>query len=227
MIVSMHQPAYLPWLGYFDRIAQSDRFVFLDSVQFEKNSLTNRNRLKSAGQTFWLTVPVLHKGHTASTLRELRIDGSRNWRRKHLNGIYHSYRKAPRFEECYAKLQTLFEPEHEFLSDLCWDHLEFWVGEFGLEVPLIRSSDLPVRSRKSQLVLDICRYLEADRYLSGPFGRDYLDMSAFGEAGIDVSFQSFTQPPYRQLHGAFVPNLSVVDMWMNGVDISNLIGRRK
>src|SRR5215470_5119272 len=97
MVLTIHQPAYLPWLGYFDRIAQSDAFIFLDNVQFERNSFTNRNRIKTANGPIWLTVPVRLNGHLDQTILATEIDERRDWRRKHLRAIEQNYRRAPCF----------------------------------------------------------------------------------------------------------------------------------
>jgi len=223
MKVAIHQPAYLPWLGYLDRIRRADVFVFLDTVQFEKNSFTNRNRLLRAEDPvgegeFWLTLPVVSKGHTSSTLRETRIDPTQKWKKKHIESMRQAYRRAPFFAERFARLEELFAAEHELLSELCWEQLQFWTTEYGIGTRLARASDLDVGGTKSQLVLDLCRRQGADTYLSGPFGRDYLDLVAFENAGVAVEFHEFVHPRYPQgsrSADAFVPNLGIVDLWMN------------
>lgn len=215
MKIAIHQPAYLPWLGYFDRIRQSDTFVFLDCVQFEKNSFTNRNRIKTANGPIWLTIPVLHKGHTASTLRDTRIDSTQKWKKKHLNSIFLGYKKAPRFEVCYPKLEKLFASEHEFLSELCHEQLLFWLGELGIRTPVVRASQLSTTRAKSELVLEICTKLNAREYLSGPLGEEYLEKATFEAAGIGLKTHEFRHPSYPQLHGEFVPAMGIVDFWMN------------
>ena len=195
MIVAAHQPAYLPWLGYFDKLARSDVFVFLDDVQFEKNSFTNRNRIKTPQGPIWLTVPVRTKGHTDSTMLETRIDDTQGWRDKHLKSIFFNYKKAPRFEQCYPKLEALYREPDELLSELCLRHLSFWLRELGMEKTVVRSSTLPLESRKSELVLDLCRHFNANCYLSGALGRDYLDVESFRAQGIEVKFQDYKHDP--------------------------------
>lgn len=216
--LAAHQPAYLPWLGYFERIARVDVFVFLDTVQFEKNSFINRNRIKTPQGAQWLTIPVRSRGHLDSTLRETQIDNARNWRGDHLKAISLNYRKAPQFAERFARLEQLYSLPGDNLAELCWQQLQFWLQELGITTRLVRASELAVNSRKSELVLDICRSLAADHYLSGALGRDYLDEAAFAAAGIEVRYQAFVPPTYRQLWGEFVPGLSVLDWWMNSGD---------
>ena len=215
MIVAAHQPAYLPWLGYFDRIKRCDTFVYLDSVQFENNSFINRNRIKTATEPQWLTIPVLHKDHLDSSMLTTRIENARDWRKKHLRSIEQNYRKAPFFAPNFAKLEQLYRENHDVLADLCWHHLTFWLKELRIETRVLKLSTLPVASRKSDLVFDLCRHLGANQYVSGALGRGYLQLDAFAEAGIAVSFQDYKHPEYPQLYGAFAPYMGIVDAWMN------------
>lgn len=215
MILSAHQPAYLPWLGYFDKIIRSDVFVFLDSIQFEKNSFTNRNKIKVPGGVSWLTVPVKMKGHLNQTIKEIEIDNAQNWRKNHLKAVYLNYKKAPRFEKCYPKLENLYQKDYQFISELCWDQLAFWLREIGVEKNVIRSSELPISTKKSELILDLCRHYNADHYMSGALGRDYLDEAEFKKVGIAIEYQDYNHPVYPQLWGDFMPFMGIVDFWMN------------
>jgi hypothetical protein len=216
MILTAHQPAYLPWLGYFDKLHACDVFVYLDTVQFEKNSFTNRNKIKTPQGELWLSVPVKAKGHTSGSLATLEIENKENWRKKHLGSIHGSYKKAKRFNELYPKIEALYATDYALLSDLCWDHLRFWMGELGLERKLVKSSETPVRTTKSQLVLDLCLHFGADTYISGALGRGYLDEAAFQAAGIKVVYQDYKQPTYPQLWGDFLPYMSILDYLCNG-----------
>nr|WP_176426202.1 WbqC family protein [Chromobacterium sp. ASV5] len=214
-VLSAHQPAYLPWLGYFEKIARSDWFVFLDTVQFERNSFINRNRIKGAGGTQWLTIPVLQKGHLQSTLLATQIDDSQPWRDKHLRAIAQNYARAPDFRAKFARLEPLYRLETSNLADFCWAQLQFWLAELQIDTRLARSSQLPAMGRKSDLVLDLCRHFDADHYFSGALGRSYLREQDFAAAGIAIDYQSFAPVPYPQLHGEFEPGLAVLDWWMN------------
>jgi WbqC-like protein family len=216
MILSAHQPAYLPWLGYFHKIAQVDVFVYLDSVQFEKNSFINRNQIKTPQGASWLTIPVKTKGHMSGSLRTTSIDDSQPWRSKHLKSIEMNYRKAPRFDQCFPKIQALLTTAETNLAEYCLHQLLFWLAELGIcNTRVVRSSDLPIASSKSDLVLDLCRHFGARRYLSGALGRDYLVEENFSKAAIAIEYQRFKSPVYPQLWGEFIPNLGVLDWWMN------------
>jgi hypothetical protein len=215
VIVAAHQPAYLPWLGYFDKIARADLFVYLDTVQFEKNSFTNRNRIKTPQGLQWLTVPVKIKGHLSATLRDTQIDNNQAWRTKHLKAIALNYAKSPYFSTCFPRLEGLISHNEENLAEYCWYQLRFWVAELGIKTELVRSSTLPRLGAKSELVLGLCRHFSADHYLSGPLGREYLVEEDFDQAGIRIEYQAYVHPTYSQPWGAFVPGLSAVDAWMH------------
>jgi WbqC-like protein len=215
MIVSIHQPAYLPWLGYFDRIAKSDAFIFLDNVQFERNSFINRNRIKSANGPIWLTVPVRLAAHFDKTIVEIEIDDGQDWRRKHLRSIEQSYARAQDFAQKFDRLAAIYRNRTNKLAELCRDQLDFWLSELGITTRIVRASQLPVAGRKSALVLDLCKHLGATKYLSGPLGRGYLEETEFSKAGIDIEYHEFAHPVYSQPNGEFVPAMGVVDYWMN------------
>jgi hypothetical protein len=189
--------------------------VFLDTVQFEKNSFTNRNRIKTATGTTWLTVPVLQQGHLDKKLVDIEIDSRQDWQRKHLRSIEQNYRRAPRFAECYPRLVDLYQQEDRRLAELCFRQLRFWLDELNIATPVVRASELSVVGQKADLVLALCRHLGADTYLSGPLGRNYLNEQDFSVAGIELVYQNYEHPVYTQLYGTFVPAMAVIDYWMN------------
>ena len=215
IILSAHQPAYLPWLGYFDKIARADVFVYLDTVQFEKNSFINRNQIKTQQGALWLTIPVKTKGHTSGSLRTTEIDNSQPWRSKHLKSIEMNYRKASRFEECFPKIQDLLNIPESNLAEYCLHQLQFWLKELAIDTRIVRSSTLPITSAKSDLVLDLCQYFGAQHYLSGALGLNYLVADDFSNADVVIEYQRFKPAVYPQLWGEFIPCLGVLDWWMN------------
>ena len=214
--VSIHQPAYLPWLGYFDKIKRCDLFVFLDTVQFEKNSYMNRNQIKTPQGPLWLTIPVKTKGHMSQTLAKTEIDTSKPWQNRHLKAIEMNYKRALYFDAHYLRLKSaLLNSDSPHLSDYLFDQLMFWLRLLRISTPVVRSSSLNLQASRSDLVLEICKHFSADEYLSGAFGRAYLDESKFAQSGVDICYQDFAHPMYRQLWGTFLPNMSVVDYAMN------------
>lgn len=216
MIVSIHQPAYLPWLGYFDKIARADLFIWLDNVQFQKNSFQNRNKILTKDGPTWLTVPMRTSGALYETpLKDVEIDNSKNWRAKHLASIRMNYAKAPCFGDCFPALARFYEREWRTLDLLCFEMLDYFNTLLGVVTPIRRASDMGAEGAKSDLVLDLCRKAGATTYLSGALGRDYLDLASFAKAGIAVEFQDYKHPTYRQTYPEFAPNLAVVDLLMN------------
>lgn len=218
MIVSIHQPAYLPWLGYFDKIARADLFIWLDNVQFQKNSFQNRNKILTKDGPVWLTVPVRTSGVLYETpLKEVEIDNGRNWRAKHLASIRMNYNKAPNFTDYFPGLARFYEREWPTLDRLCWEMLAHFNALLGVKTPIRRASELNAAGAKSDLILDLCRKAGATTYLSGALGRDYLDLASFAKAGIAIEFQDYKHPSYHQVYPGFVSALAVVDVLMNEV----------
>lgn len=216
MIVSIHQPSYLPWLGYFDKIARSDLFIWLDNVQFQKNSFQNRNKILTKDGPVWLTVPMRTSGVLYDTLlKDVEIDNSKNWRAKHLSSIRMNYNKASRFGDCFPALTRFYEREWPTLDQLCWDMLEYFNTLFCVKTPIRRASEMSADGTKSHLILDLCKKAGATTYLSGALGRNYLDVESFSAAGIAVEFQDYKHPAYQQAYPGFTPNLAVVDLIMN------------
>lgn len=215
-LVSINQPAYLPWTGYFHRIAASDVHVVLDHVQFEKNSFTNRNKIRTREGWTWLTVPVKTKGRFGDlSIAELEIDDTLPWRRKHWAGLKLNYGKSLHFAEHAEYLQGVYDTPWGHLGELTRDMLLYQLKAFGISTPLYFSSEMGLTQQKSELVLEICQRLEADEYLSGPLGRQYLDEAAFSSSGIDVSYDDYTQPVYGQAFPGFEPYMAAVDLLFN------------
>jgi hypothetical protein len=225
MLVAIHQPHYLPWLGYLSRMASADLFVLLDHVQFERGNYQNRTRVRIDGEARWLTVPVEQRSRDERIL-DKRIDnslaGPRHWSRIHFLTLRHAYREAPHLQAYRAQLEHIYGARYEKLVDLNGALLEFLRGAYGIRTPLVRSSALAPEGTKSELVLDICRRVRASALLVGLGGsRRYLDREAFARAGIALVFQEFAHPEHRQCGAAastpaqFIPGLSAIDLLLN------------
>jgi len=216
MILTAHQPAYFPWLGYFHKIALSDIYVILDNVQFEKNSFTNRNKIYSTQGELMLTVPVQLKGHIGKPIKEIKISNLENWRKKHWNSIVQSYKKAPFFDRYASWLESYYLKEWNFLLDLTSEMLYFIIKEIDIKTQIIRQSETGINSLKQDLVFDLCKATNADVYISGSLGRNYLDVKPFKQAHVDVYFQDYKHPVYQQFgRRNFIPNLGIIDLLMN------------
>jgi hypothetical protein len=217
MTVSINQPAYLPWLGYFNRIALSDLHIVLDHVQFEKNSFVNRNKARTRQGWTWLTVPLATKGRFGHlSINSLSIAPNDPWARKHWTTIRTSYARAPFFKDLAPAYEALYtKPWTDFLP-MARDFMRQHLADLAIDTPVLSSSTLGVQGTKSDLVLNLCRAVGADIYLSGPLGRDYLDEASFASAGIDIKYQDFEHPIYKQCQpGPFEPAMGVLDLLFN------------
>lgn len=215
MIVTIMQPAYLPWLGFFDRVLRSDLLIFLDHVQIEKGGFTNRNRIRNANGSCWLTIPIHNSGSSPKAINQVTIAPHVPWRRKHWQSILQSYAGAPYFSAFGDKWARLYEMESTLLSDVLMNGYILTANCLGVTVPYLRSSEMHVRSTKGELVVDLCKAVSASAYISGPFGRTYLNPQSFLDAGIELLFHDYDHPTYTQAYPGFEPYLSAIDVLFN------------
>ncbi|OGW02808.1 MAG: hypothetical protein A2Z59_02255 [Nitrospinae bacterium RIFCSPLOWO2_02_39_17] len=217
MIVAIHQPQFIPWLGYFDKIDQADVFIFLDNVQYKKNEYQNRNRIKTANGWQWLTVPVLYK--FPQKINEVRINNKIDWKRKHLNTLVTNYSKSKYFEKYILYFKALYSKEWEFISDINIDVTRQLAGFLGIKKNFIIASEFLSADKEegdaTKRLIDICRLIGADTYLAGKDGAKYMDVEKFTKSGIKLTFQDFKHPVYSQLFRKFEPNMSVIDLLFN------------
>jgi hypothetical protein len=219
MIVSIMQPAFLPWLGYFNRYQQSDIHIALDHVQMDMSSKTrfaNRNKIRTPQGWSWITVPIEKKGlHQQLYLDRTRVNNQTTWGSKAWRAIEGSYRKAPYFEHYAAPLQTLLLREWTLLNDLNIALTGVMLDALCIRKRTLFSSQLGVNSKGSDLILDLCRMVGAKTYISGPFGRDYLQLECFHQADIRVVFHDYSHPEYKQNFDGFEPYMSALDVLLN------------
>jgi WbqC-like protein family len=212
--VAIHQPHYLPWLGYFAKWASADLFVFLDTVQYEKNGWQNRNRIKTPAGPRWLTVPV--RARLGMAVSVVPIDTSQPWRARHLRAIENAYAKAPQWPRYRDEVRSFYAREWERLAPLAVDSARWLAGALGVATPAQLASELAVadgpRPDATARLVAICRAVGADTYLAGRDGALYLDAAQFAAAGIAVSTQRYEHPVYGQGGGEFTPFLSTLDL---------------
>ncbi len=215
MIIAIHQPQYLPYPGFFDKMDKADCFVLLDDVQFKKNEWQNRNRIPNSQGWQWLTVPVKYK--FGQTLSQLEVDNKMNWRNKHYQALLTNYSKVSFFKEYQAFFKDVYERNWQRLSPLNIYLIENLKNFLGIKTKLILSSELDIPGRKTDRLLDICQKFKADIYLSGEGGRNYLDLDKFREAAIKVQFQNFAPLVYPQAfsENGFQENMSIIDLLFN------------
>jgi len=221
VIVAAHQPSYLPWLGYLDKIAKADAFVVMDDLQYEKDNFQNRNRIKLNNGVAWLTVP-LEKGAQSERICDKRIQNGgsakEHWQRRTWLTLETHYGRAPHFARYRDELFYVFHRPWQKLLDLDLHMLELAMRWFGIEVPILRSSSLLLVGDKTDRIIDLCRKVGARVYLSGRGGStEYLDTDALDRAGITTLWQEFRHPVYPQRYAAlgFIPNLAFLDLVLN------------
>ena len=216
MLVAIHQPHYLPWLGYLHRMARADLFIVLDHVQFERGNYQNRTQVRVNGAPHWLTVPVQQRSQKERIV-EKAIDNSQPWTLKHFETLRRAYGGAGFFGTYATDLRAIYEREWERLADLNACTLEFMRDALDIRTPLVKSSELGVEGAKSELVLNLCQAVGASTLLVGLGGsRNYLDRAAFAAAGIGLRMQAFTHPAYPQRGGSpFTAGLSALDLLFN------------
>ncbi len=213
--VAIHQPHYLPWLGYLAKLDRADCFVYLDTVQFEKNGWQNRNKIKAPGGSQWLTVPVRHR--FGQSIAEVAIaEGGGDWRRRHRQALAQHYGKTPHFAAAWPALEALYAEARERLADLAVASVECLARLLGIERVTLRASALgPLPDDPTDRLVAICRQAGARTYLAGASGPAYMDLDRFARAGITVLVQDYRHPEYPQRYGPFVPSLSAVDLICN------------
>jgi hypothetical protein len=220
MILSVHQPQYLPWLGYFDKIAQSDTFVFLNCVQYKHREFQNRNKIRTADGWLWLTVPVETKDKHEQLISEVKIDNSLRWQEKHWRAIRTSYGKARFFKEYSEYFEYLYcRKKWDFLNQLNTEMTRHFLEIFEIKTPFCFESDVCVGQKSTERIIDLCKALKADIYLSGSGGKDYLDEKRFIEENITLKYQQFKHPVYQQCflknEADFIPCMCALDLLFN------------
>jgi hypothetical protein len=217
MIVSIHQPNYIPWAGYFHKIVRSDIFVVLDDVQFTKGSVANRNVIKGTdGKELLLTVPVMLSKGAFQNYNEIAIDYKTKWNSKQYNSIRSNYGKAPYFKALAPELEAILMTEYQTLSALNMAIIRWVMRVLDIKTKVVYSSavkeDVGV---KNDRIIHLCQHFGATAYLSGNGARKYNDEEAYKAAAIRLLYTQFSMEPYPQLFGPYVPNLTILDMLFN------------
>jgi hypothetical protein len=217
MIVSIHQPNYLPWLGYFDKIARSDVFVLLDDVQLVRGkSFTIRNRVKTSNGVTWLTVPVVNKSEQ-KTIKDNLIVQDGKWQKTHWKTIELSYRKSAYFNRYETMFGQVYQSPWENLSKMNTALIKIVKEQMGISTKLVLSSEIGISETGAEKILSILKALKADKYITGEGegSKRYIREEDFKANGIELVFQRFQHPTYHQLWGDFIPGLSIIDLLFN------------
>lgn len=208
MKVAVHQSQYHPWINYYIKISKADYFVFLDDVQFQKNGLQNRNKIKTITGEQWITIPV--KQSLEQKIYAVESQGNQ-WKKKHYNSITQNYKNSKSiFEELYG---DMYQNNTTNLSDINRSIIQSTCKYFGIGTKIILQSELKPKGVKSDLIIDICQTLKCDTYISGPGAISYLDKDLFHINDIDLKVLDNITLEYNQNHQeiGFIPDLSTLD----------------
>ncbi|MBU1659456.1 WbqC family protein [bacterium] len=224
MIVSAHQSAYNPWLGYMHKILVSDVFVVMDDVQFEKNSFINRNKILQNKNEIMLSIPIHTKDYKSKTIKDMQIS-SGMWKTKHLKSIEQSYKKSPCFEEVFCQLENIYLQESDLLIDYTNAFLDFLVSYLQIQTKIIYASSLNIRSKKLDYVIELTQKVGGDCFVFGSLARAYANEDKLKENGIIPYFQEYKHPLYQQMSTPFHPYMGILDLLFNenAADIKDII----
>jgi len=222
MLVTIHQPNYLPWPGFFNKWLQSDIFVILDTVQFHKNDWQNRNRIKTGNGVLWLSVPVHFKFPEAISHVDIAND---RWAKKQISSIQQCYARSPFFSSYWPEIHAVLSVPWISLRDMNVALIHVLGRMLGCKAPIHLASELPVTDCDPTMrLIELCKCLQGNAYLSGSEGRNYLLQEQFKKHAIELFFQQVDAPVYPQLYGDFIPYLSVIDLLFNvGGEAANII----
>ena len=221
-VVAICQLNFLPWLGYFDLIDRSNIFVLLDDVEFSKQSWQQRNRIKTTNGNHWLTVPVIYRGHSGQEIKSVRIKENSNYKKKHINTIKQYYSKSTYFNMYINELSLIINKPHQYLVELNIDLINWLCLKIGINTRLIKSSQMSIDiSERVEKLVNICKELGADHYLSPAGSKEYIEENnIFSKHGIKLLYQDYKHPTYNQMYGDFIPFMSVIDLLFNEGDKS-------
>jgi hypothetical protein len=225
MKVAIHQPQYFPYGGFFHKLSLADLYVVMDDAQYDKR-FTNRNRIISPSGPIWISVPI-NKKQKFSANFDVEINNDVSWETVHWKRLQLSYNNSRFFHRYKEYFEQVYSREWKMLFDLDLQTLRQVIDWLGLKTEIILESELQIKSRSTQRLLDVCKAVGADAYVAGSGSKEYMDDSIFRRNNVRVEYQNWIPVPYRQhlaKNGTFIPNLSIVDMLSNlGPDTLDVI----
>jgi len=218
MILTAHQPTYLPWMGTFNKILLSDMFCFFDIAQYQKKEWDNRNKIYSHNGELMISVPTRSQKHFDKIIGEIEINNETNWAEKHYRSIFLNYKNHPFFDNHKEFLEDMYlNKKWERLVDLNVYFYKYVLKILDKDIPIVMASDYNFVGKKSDLVLDMCNKLSASTYIFGGEGKNYADKESFDRDDINLIFINYKHPTYRQYRNKnnFISHLSILDLIMN------------
>ena len=212
--VSIHQPDFIPYFGFFNKISKSETFVIMDNVQLSKSGWTHRDQIKTKKGVEWITIPI-KKIKEKQLIKDVKIEEQQNWRQKHLNLIYENYKNSKYFDECFSIIKTIYSNESDSLLEFNLFSIKLLFKKLDIKPKIVFLSELNVSGTKSQLLINILNKLDIKNYISGIGAKDFINLSEFKKKGLEVNYNEFKHPVYKQLYGNFICNLSIIDLLLN------------
>jgi len=209
------QPGYLPWLGFFELMSKVDLFVFLDDVQYTKRDWRNRNRIRTRSGWQWLTIPVLNKQKSTQLIKDVNINNSMDWRKKHLKALRINYQKAEFFDAYFNDIERIFSQDWTSLSEITITLILFLKEKMGIRTPCARASAFEIKSRKTERIVEICELLGAGHLYDSKAAAAFINTELFRDRGIKIEFQDYAHPVYKQVYEPFISYLSAIDLLFN------------
>lgn len=207
------QPSFLPWFGQFAMFVKSDKVVFLDDVQYDTNGWRNRNRISTKHGIQWLTVPVLTKSKTGQLLSEVRIDGNKNWQRKILNTLMHSYSKEHYFNSIFPRVEKILNRDNEKLIDLNLDLIYLVLEILHIQKNTMTSSSICTSNDKNLRIIEICKYMKCNTYNSGNAAQKYINPELFSQSKISLRwFDEDLCQISTNIYPEYQDKLSIIDL---------------
>jgi hypothetical protein len=213
MILSGHQPVYLPGIILFNKIALSDAFMFVGHCQLTPKSWHTRNRIRMGDEDHWLSVQVKKSGRFGQSINNTEILDEQ-WKKKHLGSIRQAYGKRPFFDRYFLELEALILKDHSLLGELNISIIKTIIGWLEISTRILDSRDFTIHGNKTDMLISMCESVGADHYLSNEGSRDYVDEKSMAEVGINHCWQLFEHPVYEQGHN-FIAHMSVIDLLFN------------
>jgi hypothetical protein len=214
--VVISQPMLFPWVGMFEQIRLADVYVHYDDVQYSKGSFSNRVQVKSASGSKWMTLPLMHL-KLGQRIMEVCIQTDKDWRKQHLELLSACYAEAPYYPEMIRLVKDVYADDYIYLSELAIASMQRICEYFEIATTtkFCKSSELGLPGRSDQRVLDIVKFFQGNKYVTGHGAKNYLDHEMFDAAGIRVEYLDYQKLPYPQLFGAFTPYVTILDLIAN------------
>lgn len=215
MLVAAHQPLFIPWIGYFDKICKVDKFVIADNVQFTTSGWIRKNSIKTSNGTTAITVPV--KQTLGTLIKDVIFDyNNRDWKTKHLKVFQHNYSRAKYYKSIMPEIREIYRKECNFLCEFNIQLIKYILNFLNIKTGILLASEIGVVGHKNDLIIDICQKTHADSFMLGMGGSNvYADQNRIASAGIKIVPQNFVHPIYDQLWGPFISHLSILDLLFN------------